>query len=77
MDVKGEKTLVLSRINQSNTKKEARKSFLIYEWLYSCHWQYRIQTLKSYSGNFDVAKDVFATPRNARNVLQICTQSSS
>ena len=32
MDVKGEKTLVLSRINQSNTKKEARKSFLIYEW---------------------------------------------
>ena len=34
MDVKGEKTLVLSRINQSNTKKEARKSFLIYEWLH-------------------------------------------
>ena len=46
MDVKGEKTLVLSRINQSNTKKEARKSFLIYDWLYSCHWQYRIQTLR-------------------------------
>ena len=46
MDVKGEKTLVLSRINQSNAKKEARKSFLIYDWLYSCHWQCRIQTLR-------------------------------
>ena len=46
MDVKGEKTLVLSRINQSNTEKEARKSFLIYEWLYSRHWQCRIQTLR-------------------------------